>query len=58
MTCAHIRSPQLLPVIPPRSGVPPLWTTYAPPGYGVAFEPDLDAMIPLERWRFESLDAS
>ncbi|MGH7333346.1 MAG: enolase C-terminal domain-like protein [Candidatus Rokuibacteriota bacterium] len=28
------------------------------PGYGVAFAPDLDAMIPLERWTFDSLDAS
>jgi len=28
----------------------------ATPGYGVAFDPDLDAMIPLERWSFESLD--
>ncbi len=24
-------------------------------GYGVAFDPDLEAMIPLERWTFESL---
>jgi len=29
----------------------------ATPGYGVAFEPDLDAMIPLERWTFDSLEA-
>lgn len=29
----------------------------ATPGYGVAFDPDLDAMIPLERWSFDSLDA-
>ena len=29
----------------------------ATPGYGVAFEPDLDAMIPLERWSFDSLEA-
>jgi L-alanine-DL-glutamate epimerase-like enolase superfamily enzyme len=29
----------------------------ATPGYGVAFAPDLDAMIPLERWTFESLGA-
>ena len=29
----------------------------ATPGYGVAFEPDLEAMIPLERWTFESLEA-
>jgi hypothetical protein len=29
----------------------------ATPGYGVAFAPDLDAMIPLERWTFDSLDA-
>jgi hypothetical protein len=28
----------------------------ATPGYGVAFAPDLDAMIPLERWTFDSLD--
>jgi hypothetical protein len=28
----------------------------ATPGYGVAFEPDLAAMIPLERWRFDSLE--
>ena len=27
------------------------------PGYGGAFEPDLDAMVPLERWRFDSLEA-
>jgi hypothetical protein len=26
-------------------------------GYGVAFDPDLDAMIPLDRWTFDSLDA-
>jgi hypothetical protein len=26
-------------------------------GYGVAFDPDLDAMIPLERWTFDSLEA-
>lgn len=25
-------------------------------GYGVAFDPDLDAMIPLERWTFDSLE--
>jgi Enolase C-terminal domain-like len=30
----------------------------ATPGYGVAFEPDLDAMIPLERWTFDSLAAT
>ncbi len=30
----------------------------ATPGYGVAFEPDLDAMIPLERWTFDSLTAT
>jgi hypothetical protein len=29
----------------------------ATPGYGVAFDPDLDAMIPLERWTFDSLEA-
>jgi hypothetical protein len=29
----------------------------ATPGYGVAFPPDLEAMIPLERWTFESLEA-
>jgi hypothetical protein len=29
----------------------------ATPGYGVAFEPDLGAMIPLERWTFESPEA-
>jgi hypothetical protein len=29
----------------------------ATPGYGVAFAPDLEAMIPLERWTFESLEA-
>lgn len=29
----------------------------ATPGYGVAFAPDLDAMIPFERWTFDSLDA-
>lgn len=28
----------------------------AAPGYGVAFDPDLDAMIPLERWSFDSLE--
>ena len=27
-------------------------------GYGVAFEPDLDSMIPLERWSFDSLEAA
>jgi hypothetical protein len=25
-------------------------------GYGVAFDPDLDAMVPLERWTFDSLE--
>jgi len=30
----------------------------ATPGYGVAFEPDLESMVPLERWTFDSLDAS
>jgi hypothetical protein len=25
-------------------------------GYGVAFDPDLEAMIPLERWTFDSLE--
>jgi hypothetical protein len=29
----------------------------ATPGYGVAFDPDLDAMIPLDRWTFDSLAA-
>ena len=29
----------------------------AAPGYGVAFDPDLDAMIPLDRWTFASLEA-
>ena len=29
----------------------------AVPGYGVAFDPDLDSMIRLEDWRFESLEA-
>jgi hypothetical protein len=29
----------------------------ATPGYGVAFDPDLDSMIPLERWTFDSLEA-
>jgi len=29
----------------------------ATPGYGVAFDPDLESMIPLERWTFESLEA-
>ncbi len=29
----------------------------AGPGYGVGFDPDLDAMVPLERWTFDSLDA-
>jgi hypothetical protein len=29
----------------------------ATPGYGVAFEPDLDSMIPLEGWSFDSLGA-
>ncbi|MGH7397568.1 MAG: enolase C-terminal domain-like protein [Candidatus Rokuibacteriota bacterium] len=29
----------------------------ATPGYGVAGEPDLDAMVPLERWTFDSLEA-
>jgi len=29
----------------------------ATPGYGVAFDPDLEDMIPFERWRFESLGA-
>ena len=29
----------------------------ATPGYGVAFEPDLASMIPLERWSFDSLEA-
>lgn len=29
----------------------------ATPGYGVAFDPDLEAMVPLERWSFDSLDA-
>jgi hypothetical protein len=29
----------------------------ATPGYGVAFEPDLDSMVPLERWTFDSLEA-
>jgi hypothetical protein len=28
----------------------------AVPGYGVAFAPDLAAMTPLDRWRFESLE--
>ena len=28
----------------------------AVPGYGVAFEPDLDAMIPLENWTPASLE--
>jgi hypothetical protein len=27
------------------------------PGYGIAFDPDLDAMIPLEAWRLDSLEA-
>lgn len=27
----------------------------AAPGYGIAFDPDLEAMTPLEGWRFESL---
>jgi hypothetical protein len=26
-------------------------------GYGVTFDPDLEAMIPLERWTFDSLEA-
>jgi hypothetical protein len=30
----------------------------ATPGYGVAFDPDLDTMIPLDRWTFASLDTS
>jgi hypothetical protein len=30
----------------------------ATPGYGVAFAPDLDAMTPLERWTFDSLDVA
>jgi hypothetical protein len=29
----------------------------ATPGYGVAFDPDLDSMIPLDRWTFDSLAA-
>jgi hypothetical protein len=29
----------------------------ATPGYGIAFEPDLASMIPLERWTFDSLEA-
>ncbi|MCI0549217.1 MAG: mandelate racemase [Candidatus Rokubacteria bacterium] len=29
----------------------------ATPGYGVALMPDLDAMTPLDEWRFESLEA-
>lgn len=29
----------------------------AAPGYGVGFDPDLEAMVPLERWTFDSLDA-
>ncbi|HEY7037803.1 MAG TPA: enolase C-terminal domain-like protein [Methylomirabilota bacterium] len=28
------------------------------PGYGVAFDPDLDSMVPLERWTFDSLEAA
>ena len=30
----------------------------ATPGYGVAFAPDLDAMIPLDHWTFDSSGAS
>ena len=30
----------------------------AGPGYGVGFDPDLEAMVPLERWTFESLGDS
>jgi hypothetical protein len=26
------------------------------PGYGIAFDPDLSSMTPLDRWRFESLE--
>jgi hypothetical protein len=28
------------------------------PGYGVGFDPDLEAMVPLERWTFDSLGDS
>ena len=30
----------------------------AVPGYGIAFDPDLDSMTALDDWRFESLEAS
>jgi hypothetical protein len=29
----------------------------AAPGYGVAFDPDLETMTPLDEWRFDSLEA-
>ena len=28
----------------------------ATPGYGVAFDPDLASMVPLDRWTFHSLE--
>jgi hypothetical protein len=28
----------------------------AVPGYGVAFDPDLASMTPIEQWRFETLE--
>jgi hypothetical protein len=31
------------------------WGSLAAPGYGVAFDPDLDTMVPLDRWAFDSL---
>lgn len=30
----------------------------AAPGYGIAFDPDLDTMTPLDAWRFESMEAA
>jgi hypothetical protein len=30
----------------------------AGPGYGVGFDPDLETMVPLERWTFDSLGDS
>jgi hypothetical protein len=28
------------------------------PGYGIAFEPDLDAMTPLDRWTWSAMEAA
>jgi hypothetical protein len=30
----------------------------AVPGYGIGFDPDLDAMTPLDRWSFDAMEAA